>query len=233
MSRLWQVPALLVALLLLGAPLLAFLGLAGPGAFSFFLAGLGLGLISTIGLAAAAAFASATGKAWRGAAVRATVVPLVLTLGVLGISYGSTGHTIHDVTTDLEDTLQFTPDVAALEDLPMERADVLLIQQEIYPDIQPLIVDLSPASAFAAAEQAAAAMPGWEIVSADAASGRIEATATSRVFHFVDDVVIRVQSAGPDASRIDVRSRSRMGRSDLGANSERIRLYLLAVQASP
>jgi len=231
MSRLWQVPAILVALLLLGAPLVAFLGLAGPGAFYFFIAGVAVGLICTIGLAASAAFASATGRAWRGAAVRATVVPMLLTLGVLGIGYatGGSDHPIHDITTDAADTLQFTPDVAALEALPMERADVLSIQQELYPDIEPLVVSVSPAAAFAAAEQAAAAMPGWEIVSTDPANGRIEATATSRIFQFVDDVVIRVQPAGPDASRIDVRSRSRMGRSDLGANSTRIRTYLAAV----
>jgi uncharacterized protein (DUF1499 family) len=67
-------------------------------------------------------------------------------------------------------------------------------------------------------------MPGWIVTNADLDSGRIEATATSRIFHFVDDVVIRVRPDGA-GSRVDLRSRSRVGQSDLGANAERIRAF--------
>jgi uncharacterized protein (DUF1499 family) len=69
---------------------------------------------------------------------------------------------------------------------------------------------------------------GWELVAADSAAGRIEATATTRWFGFKDDVVVRIR---PDAagSRVDVRSVSRVGRSDVGANAERIRAYLRRV----
>jgi uncharacterized protein (DUF1499 family) len=74
-------------------------------------------------------------------------------------------------------------------------------------------------------------MPGWQVTGEDAAAGRIEAVATSRLFRFRDDVVIRVQ-AGPQeqGARIDVRSRSRIGQSDLGANAERIRAFLARVR---
>ncbi len=65
---------------------------------------------------------------------------------------------------------------------------------------------------------------GWEIIAAVREEGRIEATATTRWFRFKDDVVIRVQPQGT-GSRIDVRSKSRLGRSDLGANAKRIRAY--------
>jgi uncharacterized protein (DUF1499 family) len=66
---------------------------------------------------------------------------------------------------------------------------------------------------------------GWEIVAADPAAGRIEATATTLWFGFKDDIVVRV-SAAEQGSRIDVRSVSRVGRSDVGTNAKRIREYL-------
>ncbi|MEE4110150.1 MAG: DUF1499 domain-containing protein, partial [Halieaceae bacterium] len=54
---------------------------------------------------------------------------------------------------------------------------------------------------------------------------RIEATDTTFWFGFKDDVVIRIEAAG-SGSRLDMRSKSRVGRSDVGANAERIRRYL-------
>ena len=71
---------------------------------------------------------------------------------------------------------------------------------------------------------------GWEIVKADPAAGLIEATDTTRWFGFVDDVVIRVTPWG-SGTRVDLRSVSRVGRSDIGTNAERIRDFLAALQA--
>ena len=235
MSRLWQLPSVVVAVLVVGAPLLSFLGLAGPGMFYPFFAGVGLGAVCTVGLAGASAFASATGRPWRSAAVKATVVPMALTLGVLGYSIvggGGTGHPIHDVTTDREDTLAFTPDVAALEQVPMTpREQVLELQRQVYPEIEPLRVSLPAEQVFEKALAVAQGMERWQLLNSDAASGRIEATATSRIFRFVDDVVIRVRDDAGETV-VDVRSRSRMGQSDLGANSARIRAYLSNLQAA-
>ncbi|WP_404326387.1 DUF1499 domain-containing protein [Aerophototrophica crusticola] len=73
--------------------------------------------------------------------------------------------------------------------------------------------------------EAAARDMGWDIVAVEPAEGRVEATATTAWFGFKDDVVVRVRPEG-DGSRIDVRSKSRVGRSDLGANAARIRDYL-------
>jgi uncharacterized protein (DUF1499 family) len=70
---------------------------------------------------------------------------------------------------------------------------------------------------------------GWDIVAADAPAGRIEATATTRWFGFKDDVVVRIEPAG-EGSRIDVRSVSRVGGSDVGTNAKRIRAYLRRLQ---
>ncbi|HEX7466433.1 MAG TPA: DUF1499 domain-containing protein, partial [Usitatibacter sp.] len=66
---------------------------------------------------------------------------------------------------------------------------------------------------------------GWEVVSSDAPSGRIEATDTSLWFGFKDDIVVRVRPDGA-GSRVDVRSVSRVGKSDIGANAKRVRGFL-------
>jgi uncharacterized protein (DUF1499 family) len=87
-----------------------------------------------------------------------------------------------------------------------------------------LEISQPPAEAFARAAAAARAS-GWEITHLDEKSGALEAVATTRWFGFKDDIVVRVAAAG-GGSRIDVRSRSRVGRSDLGANARRIQDFL-------
>jgi uncharacterized protein (DUF1499 family) len=102
-------------------------------------------------------------------------------------------------------------------------------QQRAYPDLEPLVLPLPPPQAFAKA-LAAARASGWQIVSADPGSGRIQAVATTFWFGFKDDVTVRVAPQGA-GSRIDVRSRSRVGRGDAGANAARIRSYLKKLRA--
>jgi uncharacterized protein (DUF1499 family) len=65
---------------------------------------------------------------------------------------------------------------------------------------------------------------GWEIVASNANEGRIEATATTPWVGFKDDVVIRIRADGPE-TRVDVRSKSRVGRGDMGVNAKRIRAF--------
>jgi uncharacterized protein (DUF1499 family) len=98
------------------------------------------------------------------------------------------------------------------------------LQQRAYPDIHPLIVDAPPGGAFVTAKAVAQEM-GWEIVREDPQAGTIAAVATTFWFGFKDDVEIRVSPQG-NASRIDLRSRSRVGKGDVGANAKRIRAYL-------
>jgi len=64
----------------------------------------------------------------------------------------------------------------------------------------------------------------------NAAEGRIEANTTSMLYGFTDDVVVRVVADGA-GSKVDVRSKSRVGRSDLGQNAKRIRAFLRELQA--
>jgi len=101
----------------------------------------------------------------------------------------------------------------------------------IFPDIVPLTLAVSPAAAFIRALDTAKRM-GWTIDGTDNAAGRIEASDRSRWFGFTDDIVIRITGLG-SGSRIDVRSASRVGRSDFGINAARIETYISALRATP
>jgi uncharacterized protein (DUF1499 family) len=141
---------------------------------------------------------------------------------------------IHDITTDTDNPPAF---VAALTLRPAgantvayEGADVAAKQKAAYPDIAPVKLGMGAAEAFKRALETAKAMSGWTVVDSDPATGRIEANETSRWFRFTDDVVIRV-AADDAGSRIDMRSVSRVGRSDFGVNAGRIRAYMAALNA--
>jgi uncharacterized protein (DUF1499 family) len=141
---------------------------------------------------------------------------------------------IHDISTDTTDPPKFVavmPRRGATSNTAEYGGDAIAAEQHKgYPDLQPLHMAAAPPQAFEKALAAARAM-GWEIVDAAAEKGRIEATATTFWFGFKDDVVVRVR---PDASGsiVDVRSLSRVGRSDLGANAKRIRSYLDRLRSS-
>ena len=108
--------------------------------------------------------------------------------------------------------------------------DVAALQRAAYPDIAPVDLPVPPPAAFAAARTVAISM-GWALAAADSAAGRIEATATTPVFRFKDDVVIRVRPRG-EGSRVDVRSVSRIGKGDLGKNAARVREFDARLRAS-
>lgn len=188
-----------------------------------------------LGAAALAAVMLVVPRLRRSAPI-ALVVALVAGLGVAfvpwsGMRKARTLPPIHDITTDTRRPPEFVAVLPLRADAPNPAvyggADIAKAQREGYPDLSTHHLDATPAEAFARAEQAARDM-GWEIVATDAASGRIEATDTTFWFGFKDDVVIRVEAGGPDAggSRVDVRSVSRVGGSDVGANAARIRAFL-------
>ena len=135
---------------------------------------------------------------------------------------------IHDITTDTADPPPFVAIVPLRRDArnPVEYGgpEIAAQQRKAYPDIAPLFLPAPPAQAFERAEWAARGQ-GWEVVAAVPAEGRIEATDTTQWFGFKDDVVIRIRPEGA-GSRVDVRSVSRIGRGDVGANARRIREFL-------
>jgi len=137
---------------------------------------------------------------------------------------------IHDVTTDTVNPPEFVAvlpiraQTGALNPVEYGGARVAALQQRSFPDIKPLRLDVAPPAAFDRALAAVRAM-NWELVAADPSAGRIEATDTTALFGFKDDVVVRVRPDG-NGSRIDVRSLSRVGGGDIGTNAKRIRAYL-------
>jgi uncharacterized protein (DUF1499 family) len=140
---------------------------------------------------------------------------------------------IHDISTDTQDPPEFVAVLPLRANAPNTTVyggeKIASQQRAAYPDIQTLTLNIPPAQAFERASAAVDAM-GWELVDADAASGRIEATDTTFWFRFKDDVVVRIMPAD-GGSRIDVRSLSRVGGGDAGTNAKRIRAYLAALDA--
>ena len=140
---------------------------------------------------------------------------------------------IHDISTDLENPPTFDAIVPLRADAPndLERnSEVTELQRHGYPDLAPVTLPIPLDQAFDRA-LAAAQEAGWQIVTADKSSGRIEATDTTRWFGFKDDVVVRLTPWGA-GTRVDMRSVSRIGRSDIGTNARRIRQYLDRLQSS-
>jgi len=139
---------------------------------------------------------------------------------------------IHDITTDTERPPEFSALRGVREHAPNGAAygggDVAAQQKAAYPDITAALLPVPPARALARAEAAAREL-GWAIVAMDPRHGRLEATDTTRWFGFKDDVVVRV-SPDSGGSRVDVRSVSRVGKSDLGVNAKRIRAFLAALR---
>lgn len=156
-------------------------------------------------------------------------------LPLYGLSQAKSLPMIHDISTDT----QRPPEFVAVLPLRANAAnpaeyggpEIAAKQAEAYPDIRTQHLDAAPADAFNKVEQVARDM-GWEIVAADAAAGRLEATDTTFWYGFKDDIVVRIE---PEAagSRIDVRSVSRVGLSDVGKNAKRIRAFIKALGSQP
>ena len=135
---------------------------------------------------------------------------------------------IHDITTDTANPPTFVALANARKAAPngieYNGAKIANQQQQAYPFIQTVSSELPPAQLFMKAE-AEARSAGWEIAASDAKAGRIEATQTTRLYGFKDDIVIRITSNG-NGSKFDMRSMSRMGQSDLGVNADRISRFV-------
>lgn len=136
---------------------------------------------------------------------------------------------IHDITTDLSDPPVFThapslrgPDSNTLAVKP----DTLGVQREAYPELESLRSGRTANNAYRHALGVAAEL-GWDIVWQDPESGYIEAVDSTAIMAFKDDIAIRVRAAA-EGSVIDLRSVSRVGVGDIGANARRIRAFIAA-----
>jgi len=162
-----------------------------------------------------------TGMAW--GAVALAIVAIVNT----GTMMGGGGAPIHDISTDTTNPPEFVAIVKLRgpDDNPAEYAgpESAELQAEAYPDIETLVLLDPRALVFTTALEVVDEM-GWELVDSNAAEGRIEATATTPFVGFKDDIVIRV-SAKSAETHVDIRSKSRIGKGDMGVNAKRIREF--------
>lgn len=135
---------------------------------------------------------------------------------------------IHDITTDLENPPEFVAMVRLRADAPnppeYAGEESANYQREAYPHIQPLLLntdiqDVMDEAVLLITERK------WHLAAINRNDGRIEATEKLPWFGFKDDVVIRFSETG-EGTRVDMRSKSRIGRSDIGVNADRIEKYL-------
>jgi hypothetical protein len=148
---------------------------------------------------------------------------------------------INDVTTDTANPPRFA---AIAKERPPGARNIAYtgdryarLQQNAYPDLRTLVVDRSAEEVFEYARLTAAGRKGlgWKIIALEpptlrpAKPGIIEATSRTTIIGFIDDVVIRV-SGNDSEARLDIRSSSRFGRHDFGANASRVRRFIRELQ---
>lgn len=197
------------------------------------LAGLA-GLVAII-VSFAGIVATTRGKSGMGAALTGLVVGVIALAPVAStLALGRGVPRIHDITTDLANPPQFDTVVALRDGAPnaLDRAsppDLAEQQKAAYPDLATLVIAEQPGKVFEAALDAAKEM-GWAVDASAPEKGLIEATATTKLIGFKDDIAIRIVEKDGGAA-VDVRSVSRVGMSDLGANAARIKCFLAALKA--
>ncbi len=146
---------------------------------------------------------------------------------------------LNDVSTDLIDPPDFARSSRALASRDgLEHGAIPEAWREAqrlaYPDVQPILLDIDSDEAWPLIQKAVAAR-GWRVVEVTrpggrSGIGRIEAVDRTPLMGFSDDVTIRVRPLAGQ-TRIDVRSASRAGRHDFGANARRIRRFAQDLQA--
>lgn len=228
-----------IGTLVLGLAAALLIGGAGP-AYRFagvsLQSALPLMLYGTIaaGVALLLAFAWVAFAAYtrRGAGLLFVVLGAVLAVGAALVPISMRGQAarvpmIHDITTDTANPPAFIAIAPLRAEAPngIDYVTDPALQQKAYPEIVTHRSGLPPAELFDKALAAAQAQ-GWDIVSSSREEGRIEATDTTLWFGFKDDVVIRIAADEAGGSKLDIRSMSRVGKSDLGKNADRIRAFL-------
>ncbi|MCB1844140.1 MAG: DUF1499 domain-containing protein, partial [Halioglobus sp.] len=171
---------------------------------------------------------------WRAAVRRRALLTLPGTLALFSLTLGGADYPrIHDITTDTADPPRFVkaPELRGEAANPLTLTDEeIILQKAAYPDLQTLrTAGMTIDDAYSRALQVAL-MLGWEVYHQDRAAGVIEAVDTTRLMAFKDDIVIRVRGNAQGAY-LDLRSVSRVGQGDIGANATRIRNFIEAFKA--
>ena len=173
----------------------------------------------------------------KGSTVKA-LAALVLSGGLLLGMYmavirpGGSAPALHDITTNVDNPPQFATLVLRTDNLiPFDNIEQWrAAHRQGYPDIQPVLINRNPSQVLAQA-RALAEAKGWTVASVDPQAMQVEATAYAGYLRFRDDVIVKVTPVVDGSSRVDMRSVSRVGLSDLGYNAARIREFLGELQA--
>jgi len=203
-------------------PLLAHVGvLPALGGFGLFVLG---GLLGIIAAVLGIVHLARGGGAGAGLAVGA-----VLTITFLIVAAGGRKvPRINDITTDTTNPPQFVAagSIPANQGRDMNYPGQSFAEQQRagYPDLAPLQAAAPPDEEFKHVEAAARQMPTWEITRSDSAAHTLEGVDTTKLFHFQDDFVIEVRPQG-SGSIVQMRSKSRDGKGDIGANAARIKAF--------
>lgn len=162
-----------------------------------------------------------------------TIVAIVLSAIAIAmplsmINKGKNAPPIHDISTDLVNPPEFVAIAPLRADAPNPVAydvtETAQQQRDAYPDLKTLTYSQSKADLISAVDKSINNL-GWELVNTDANKGIIEATDTTMWFGFKDDVVVRITDNGSERL-VDIRSKSRVGGSDLGKNAERVATFI-------
>ena len=162
------------------------------------------------------------------AAITVALSAVALGLPLSMLSKGKSVPPIHDISTDLINPPEFVAIAPLRADAPNPIAyageATAAQQRQGYPELKTLSYLQSKAELVNAVEQAATNL-GWELANTDTSEGVVEATDTTMWFGFEDDVVVRITDIG-NKRLVDIRSKSRVGGSDLGKNAERIHGFI-------
>ena len=139
---------------------------------------------------------------------------------------------INDITTtpDAPPQYHYISKLEEMKDRDMKYpAEFVEKQKRLYSDLEPLRSPLVPAKIFEKIEKLARSQKEWRMIEIDGPNLHIEAIAETPLLKFRDDVVIEVRPE-KEGSSVHMRSKSRVGRSDLGTNYKRIRQFLEALK---
>jgi uncharacterized protein (DUF1499 family) len=203
-------------------PALAHFGLV-PALIGFAIFGVGglLGLIATVvGVIAALRSRSS----WLAIGPGAVIVASFAIIASRGAGYPR----INDITTDFDPAPVFVQafELPANRGRDMHHPGVTFMQQQraAYPKLTNLILTTSPDEAYQRVLAVARTVPNWELTLTEAETRTIEGVETSWLFRFQDDFIIEVRPHS-SGSAVVMRSKSRDGKGDLGANAKRIETF--------
>ena len=171
-----------------------------------------------------------------GRAVVASYLGAILTALLVYLVLGAKGYpAINDITTDTDNPPEFVNAESLAQNqgrnLAYDKAKYAQRQRQGYGALQPLPLSMDPDQAFKEVSTLASEMHGWKITYTDPKSRTVEGVATTQLFRFHDDFVIQVRPAA-NGSLVEMRSKSRDGEGDVGANYKRIQSFFASLSAA-